>query len=204
MVRRLVLIAALLTCVTAYAIENIVWIDFTQPIELTGGTWRNVPAVSASWIDPDYATLNALWYLDGPVRTSTIPTEEPSVTNVLQCSSVSTELRDWGAYGSYRTWTTVNAVFFDPSSIGNAMDGKSNVSVSCWVQRLNSSYSDGIFSFDYANREWEMRYNIVGDGTIYSDLNVGVNEWNFNVSSWWSATTDTGKWVFIKIGRAHV
>ena len=71
MVRRLILIAALLTCVTAFAVD-ILWLDMTQPIELSGGTWRNVPTGGGDYttdsilyskyetdldIQPDYSVL---------------------------------------------------------------------------------------------------------------------------------------------------
>jgi len=173
MVRRLVLIAALLTCVTAYAIENIVWIDFTQPIELSGGVWRNVPAGgSTNWYDvyPDYQYTKLVARF-----TSTDP-----LTN--EAFSVTGGLVDPG--GAAAPAFTSNIVDFGGNDYVDCGDswtnygGQTNYAVAFWVNRdtdvANGKCMSNLKLNQQADGEYQIGDNVFNAQDMYYQMDISA------------------------------
>ena len=178
MVRRLVLIAALLTCVTAYAIENIVWIDFTQPIELSGGTWRNVPTGGGgptNWYDiyPDY---------EYTVLFARFDSANPLTNDAA--NAVQAELVDPGG-GAAAAYTNGMVTYGggDYTDCGDSFTNyngatNQNWAISMWLNKANTANRCYLSSqLDSSNGEINHQATANGSGSSWGLDGMGEGSW---------------------------
>ena len=136
MVRRIVLIAALVACVaTAYAVD-VLWLDLTRPIALEGGVWVNSDAAAPSptaWTD-EY-TIAWCSYLNDEQPAGSITDDGPYtnawvVNNQYLCYSPS-----WTSNNAYYMSNTIARCEFSGSTAVTepAGDIVSNVSMMAWA-----------------------------------------------------------------------
>jgi len=188
MVRRLILISALMACVTAYAVD-ILWLDMTQPIELSGGTWRNVPTGGGvtGWNDPFSNNIVGLWYGDQLQIAAKITMDPLSITNGMEIMSDSAFLPRYMGQSDTYLRAPVNQYFKSGVSVGDHFGATaSNISFACYMRNndpvtgagglghlglLNNSYN-GFLLTDRPSVGYAVYINTVQEATwLETDTN---------------------------------